>query len=306
MANRLRTRPAEKRWSALRPVTPGGCSKQVTDPAEWISVAPVPAIVSPEQFERTQERLAYNQRMARRNNRVHQYLLRGLVSCGRCRKACIGRYLSGYAYYLCRPRGQGHTLLPNERCAARYLPARQLEDLVWRDLCEVLQHPEMVAQAIERARGGHWLPQELQARRTNLKRGRAGLEQQLERLTEAYLDGIIPLAEYERRRHEIETRVFALTRQQQQLETEAERHRQTAQLTAHAAMFCQRVREGLATADFDRKRALLELLVDRVIVTDGAVEIRYAVPIGPDGEHEPFCRLRTDYLHCAARRCPVG
>src|SRR3954462_11508759 len=45
----------------------------------------------------------------------------------------------------------------------------------------------------------------------------------------------------------------------------------------------------------DRQRALLELLVDRVVVTDGAVEIRYALPTGPDGEREPFCRLRSDY-----------
>jgi len=55
------------------------------------------------------------------------------------------------------------------------------------------------------------------------------------------------------------------------------------------------VREGLAGADFDQKRALLELLVDRVVVADGAVEICYVVPTGPDGEREPFCRLRSDY-----------
>jgi site-specific DNA recombinase len=34
----------------------------------------------------------------------------------------------------------------------------------------------------------------------------------------------------------------------------------------------------LEQADFDRKRELLELLVDRVIVTDGDVEIRYVIP----------------------------
>jgi hypothetical protein len=61
--------------------------------------------------------------------------------------------------------------------------------------------------------------------------------------------------------------------------------------------FCRRVRDGLASADFDRKRALLELLVDRVIVTDGEVEIRYALPTGPKGEREPFCRLRMDYQY---------
>lgn len=38
------------------------------------------------------------------------------------------------------------------------------------------------------------------------------------------------------------------------------------------------MRDGLAAADFDQKRALLELSADRVVVGNGAVEIRYAVP----------------------------
>ena len=39
----------------------------MTGPAEWIAVAPVPAIIKREQFDHAQERLAYTQRMARRN-----------------------------------------------------------------------------------------------------------------------------------------------------------------------------------------------------------------------------------------------
>jgi len=87
----------------------------------------------------------------------------------------------------------------------------------------------------------------------------------------------------------------ALDRQEHELMQDTERQGETAGLAAHAEAFCQRVREGLAGADFDRKRALLELLVDRVVVTDGIVEIRYVVPTSPDGEREPFWRLRSDY-----------
>jgi hypothetical protein len=153
----------------------------------------------------------------------------------------------------------------------------------------------MIARAMERARGGHWLPQQWQARRANLERGRASLAQQVERLTEAYLAGIVPLPEYERRRRDTEARLLALEHQEQELLVDADRQNQTAKLAEHGEDFCRRVRDGLAGADFARKRAVLELLVDRVIVTDGEVEIRYAFPTGPDGEREPFCRSRTDY-----------
>jgi site-specific DNA recombinase len=297
--NRLRARPVERRRSALRPAGRTGESRRVTDPAEWIAVAPVPAIVDREQFERAQERLAYNQRMAPRNNRVHDYLLRGLVSCGHCRRACAGRHVwRGYDYYVCQTRTQSTPQSPVEHCPTRCIPGRPLEELVWRDLCEVLAAPEMIVHAMQRARGGHWLPQEMQARRANLRRARAGLHQQIERLTEAYLAGVVPLHEYQRRRQDTEGRLVALDDQERELTHDADRQAEAARLAAHAEAFCQRVRRGLEQADFGRKRELLELLIDRVVVTDETVEIRYAVPVGPEGEREPFCRLRTDYQVC--------
>jgi DNA invertase Pin-like site-specific DNA recombinase len=91
-ANRVRARLAGQRRSALLPVGRSGMgATQALDAAEWIAVAPMPAIVSQAQFDRAQERLAYNRQMAQRNNRMHPYLLRGLVSCGQCRLACCGR-----------------------------------------------------------------------------------------------------------------------------------------------------------------------------------------------------------------------
>src|SRR2546422_10186323 len=41
---------------------------------------------------------------------------------------------------------------------------------------------------------------------------------------------------------------------------------------------------------------LVELLVDRVIVRDGEVEIRYVIPTSSEGPHARFCHLRLDYL----------
>src|SRR3954470_24279743 len=234
--------------------------------------------------------------MAQRNNRMHQYLLRGLVSCGHCRRACAGRHVTrGYDYYVCRSTTEPPSQPLGERCPTRHIPGQPLEELVWRDLCEVLAAPEMAVHAMERARGGHWLPQEMQARRANLRRARAGLHQQIERLTEAYLAGVVPLSEYERRRRDAEARLLALDGQERELTHDTDRQAEIAHLAAHAEAFCQRVRQGLEQADFARKRELLELLIDRIVVTDETVEIRYVIPVGPEGERDPFCLLRTDY-----------
>jgi site-specific DNA recombinase len=59
--------------------------------------------------------------------------------------------------------------------------------------------------------------------------------------------------------------------------------------------FCRRVQHGLSEATFTQKRQLVELLIDRVIVTDGDVEIHYVVPTHSRAEQTRFCHLRLDY-----------
>jgi site-specific DNA recombinase len=53
----------------------------------------------------------------------------------------------------------------------------------------------------------------------------------------------------------------------------------------------------LDNASFEPKRQLVELLIDRVIVTDTEVETRFVIPTHPSSEHIRFCHLRKDYFH---------
>ena len=184
---------------------------------------------------------------------------------------------------------------PEEKCSSRYAPAEQLEEIVWKDLCEVLTHPESITDALRRAHGGKWLPQELKARQENLRQGRAALARQLERLTEAYLGEVIPLAEYQRRRQDLERREEALASREKQLQAQSRQRMELAGVAASIEDFCKRVRSGLADATFEQRRKLVELLIDRVIVLKEEVEIRYVIPTDPSSEQVRFCHLRTDY-----------
>ena len=265
--------------------------------ATWITVGAVPAVVSQEQFDQVQAKLAQNQSFARRHNTKHQYLLRALVSCGCCHLACTARTVHGQQhYYLCNGKSQAVQAHRATPCPARYIPAAQLDEVVWHDLCDLLTRPEHLVQALARAQGGAWLPQELRARRENLRAGRTSLHQQRDRLTDAYLHAVIPLAEYERRRYTLEQQDAGLANQEEQLDSEAEHCRDLASVASGLEAFRQRVCQGLAGATFNQRRELVLLLIDRVIVTDGDVEIRYVLPTSPQSEHVRFCHLRKDYF----------
>ena len=287
-AGRLHYHPPKVRRSAIFPI---GCpheSATVAPRAEWILVARIPAIVSEEQFELVQGKMARNQSFASRHNTRQEYLLRALVSCGLCQRACIARShednIRGYGYYVCSGKYRSVTRRGIAKCASRLTPSAQLDKVVWDDLCDLLQNPQAIAWAMQRAHAGQWLPQELQSRQENLRRGQTSLEQQLNRLTEAYLSSVIPLAEYQRRRQEIEERSRGLENQMEQLMAQIERQHELAGLVAHVEDFCQRVRAGLGNATFAQKRQLVELLIDPLIVTDAHVEIRNVFPTSPDSE----------------------
>jgi site-specific DNA recombinase len=53
----------------------------------------------------------------------------------------------------------------------------------------------------------------------------------------------------------------------------------------------------LTNASFAQQRILVELLVDRVLVINDRVEIRYVVPTHTRAETTRFCHLRKDYFH---------
>jgi site-specific DNA recombinase len=275
----------------------------VEQPVEaWVPITTIPAIISQDLFDRVQRKLVQNKSFATRNNTTHQYLLRALVSCGVCQASCTARRLhTGHTYYVCAAKGHPIHTRKTEKCRSRFSPAQQLDDLVWRDLCEVVTHPTQIAHAIERAHGGHWLPQELQARRQQLRHTQTRLTQQIERLTEAYLGAVIPLAEYQRRRQDLEQKQQALASQEEQLTTQVDRQKQLAGVMSCVADFCRRVQTGLDTATFEQQRQLVELLIDRVIVANGDVEIRYVIPTSPSSEHVRFCHLRSDYPRDAQR-----
>jgi site-specific DNA recombinase len=143
--------------------------------------------------------------------------------------------------------------------------------------------------ALQRAQGGCWLPQELQARPEHLRQARVSLEHQVERLTEAYLAGVGPREEYQRRRYELEHRLESRAAQVRQLEASATKHVERAGIAPSMEAFCQRVSCGLEQADFEQKRQLIDRLSDRVVLTNEEVEIRSGIPTSPSSEQTPAC-----------------
>ena len=201
-AARQRTRSADRRTSRCR-----------YPPEQWIAVATIPAIVTREQFDRVQAKIAANRSFAGRNNTATKYLLRALVSCGACRLACQARRTmpTGKTYYICT----GKNYQVRQRTGYD-LPlaasSRRPRSTTWcgpiSPTCCDTRTTSPPPSAAPREAAGY--PRNCKPGASNLRRGRSNLAEQIERLTEAYLSGVVSLAEYQRRRAELERRDAAL------------------------------------------------------------------------------------------------
>jgi site-specific DNA recombinase len=133
------------------------------------------------------------------------------------------------------------------RCPSRCLPSLPLDDLVWADLCDLLTHPTWLTQAFTRAQTGAWLPQALQARQANLRKADLKLAQQLDRLTQAYLENILALDEYRRRHTDLQAQRQALHDQAQQLNSQADRQLELTGYVHHLEDFCHAFKRRFTT-----------------------------------------------------------
>ncbi len=272
--------PARRRYPLSgRVARPSGGVSAHARPADvWIAV-PVPALVTPELFAAAQERLARNRAWSPRNTQG-EYLLRRLVSCRRCgRAACVSNN-GRYAYYRCLPRAGDGADEHQARCQEQSVPTGALDAAVWADLRQVLNDPAVLAEAVRRAQAG-WLNDDARtARQHDLRQRRATLERQRQRLIDAYAAEAVTLEELQTRVRALEGRLTDLTRDEQQLATSAEQQAQIGVLVTQVEAFRATIAQGLDQASFARRRELVELLIDRVLVAPPEVEIRYIVPFG--------------------------
>jgi site-specific DNA recombinase len=249
---------------------------------EWIPV-PVPAIVASDVFQRAQEKLDEHRR-ATAGQASHPHLLRGLLWCTACGRKLVARAArrskTVYRAYDCAARdpfASAHAA----PCPRPRVRADKIEQAVWTDLTNWIQQPRQLHAQLQALRDGRASLADAQVEETrHVERQVRLIDQTIKRLFDAYEAGAMPIEELRARRERLEEQRQHHVRRLEEL-AEAGRR----QLRQHAAIqdiesLCARIRDGLDRCAFEDRRAIVQLLIERVDVGDGELSIHYVVPLG--------------------------
>jgi site-specific DNA recombinase len=263
----------------LKDIRPGNNRSRIARPRdEWITV-PVPALVDPDLWELAQGQLAYNRERATRNNTKHDYLLRGLLVCGRCGRRLIGVWsrVSG-GRYMCSAR------LPRSApwsCLGRSVAATRVEPLVWNYIRELLSNSDILRARYAEGRGDPLIDERDERERERLERKLQALDGEVQRLIDAYQASVIDLPELQTRRQRVEDHGTALRARLRDLTAQRESREQQLRVVQGLDEFCASMRNALQDPNNVVKQKVLQLVVDRIVVDEHQLTIRHVVPTGP-------------------------
>jgi len=264
----------------------GGFSKRSSANRErpkdqWIGV-PVPALVSEEVFARAEEKLSENRRFASRNTK-RPTLLQGLLVCGQCG---YGLYRTSTKttrrqalYYRCLG-SDGYRHLMDSPCSCKPIRVEDLDELVWQQVMDLLEKPELIRAELDRRRQESLRTDPLEKRRGELQQSLKRTELQIDKLLDAYQEGLVQLGQLRERMPE-------LRRKQQTIEKELENARwkallaeKTEQLEQSLGDFVSRLRRSAQTLNItDRQKVIRLVIKDVVVEVDNRITIRHCLPL---------------------------
>ena len=244
---------------------------------EWIPVD-VPQIISTTLWEQVQMHLDLNKKFASRNNKRHFYLLRGLLVCGECGRTLAGRsYANGTVRYYCTNQGSNRSL--PEPCPCPPVDGNIVESLVWQAVAELLADPQLILDYyLARQDESDVTPHELKRVRQELDQ----IDNQNQRLLDAYQAEVIELGELETRRRALDQQRQVLKQRLSELEQLAQQQVRQEALTSDIAEFCENIKSVLQSPTPEEQQQMLRLVVDHILVGKEQLTIKHVIPLTGD------------------------
>ncbi len=278
---RTRLMRPQRRRGVTRPSVTGGHERPRE---EWIEI-PVLALITDESFARAQELLHENKIRSRRRT-IAPSVVQGLVSCAKCGYAFSRTSTQTSArkihYYKCIG-SDGWRKLGGPVCDnGRFVRQELLDQIVWAEVIRLLEEPALIQQELDRRLAAARSSDPTRKREQNLQRELIHVGKGIERLLNAYQEGLVSIEQLRERMPVLRQREQALRAELQAIADQTNDRAAFLRLAETLTAFLTRLRSAAETLSVTERQRIVRLLVKDILVGEDTITIRHSIPI-PSG-----------------------
>jgi site-specific DNA recombinase len=260
--------------------SPRCSSNQERPKKEWIEIE-VPAIIDDETFSLAAERLEQNKRFSTRRT-IEPTLLHGMLVCGEC----------GYAYYRTSTRTSSRKLyyyrclgsdnyrhINGRVCQSKPIRQDYLDGIIWQQVVGMLEDPALIRREIQKRLREIQDSDPTKKRKEVLDREITRQQKGIEKLLDAYQEGLLEIDELRNRMPMLRKRNEALQAELRSLEAINADQQTYLRLAENIEDFSERLRSTADTLDVIARQQILRLLVKEILVYKETIKIRHSIPV---------------------------
>lgn len=260
-------------------VVQNGCNREKPR-EEWIEI-PVPAIISQDIFDIAQERLKSNKLRSQRNTKV-ETLLQGMMVCSECGYSLYRTYTETSAknriyYYRCFG-SDPYRFEGVRKCNCKPLRQDYLDNIVWQQIVQLLEDPALIRREVEKRVEETRKASPVLKQKEAILRQRNKLSQSMDKLLDAYQEGLITIGQLRIRMPELQKRVNTTEKELENLKNHELALDQRLQYL-DAESFTNQLGVNVNQLDIKEKKKILRLLVKEVVIGDDLIDIRHSIPL---------------------------
>ena len=247
---------------------------------EWIEIA-VPPIVSDDVFALAEERLEENKRFSPRRT-IEPTLLQSMLVCGEC----------GYAYYRTSTRtskrkiyyyrcfgSEDHRHAKGRVCQNKPIRQDYLDKMIWEQVLSLFADPELIRQEIQHRIHEIQDSNPTKMRKEVLDKQIVHQQKSIEKLIDAYQDGLLELDELRNRMPELRKRKEALLSELRNIESSVTDEQTFLRMADNIEGFLERIRGTADNLDVLDRKKILRLVVKEILVFKDTIKIKHSIPI---------------------------
>ena len=154
-----------------------------------------------------------------------------------------------------------------------------LDDLVWRQILELLRSPELIRAEMERRRMESLSANPVQQRQEQLERQLSRAKQQMDKLLDAYQEDLLNLSDLRARAPALKKKIAALESERQNLGVRALEDQKWIEINQSLESFVARLNQTAQNLTTAERQKIVRLLVKQIDVGKETMTIHHSIPI---------------------------